>query len=288
MPIAIRPSDRSWRVAYALASTVGSRVAGFVTKCPSLIVEVSRAAIASIGTDSCQRTCESYVHAYPKPWRSASWISSSQRENGGSGRTVTPKSTPASLTRRRERGERRQDAEDDEADPAVTGERERQADEGRSHDDGQRGPRVHEADGRSRIVRPCRGGARERTREGNAGGEAEDGGGGDVAHERQREGEHGGGGAAEDEARRDDPARVLAPEQRAARDPREEPEQERERPDHRCRRLRLSMALEQGHDPVADDHAEAERERVDRSEPVQAHVADEAPAEPLACMPQRA
>ncbi len=63
MPIAIRPSDRSWSVAYALASTVGSRVAGLVTKWPSLIVEVSRAATASIGTDSCQRTCESYVHA---------------------------------------------------------------------------------------------------------------------------------------------------------------------------------------------------------------------------------
>ena len=62
-PMTIRPSDRSWSVAYELASTVGSRVAGFVTKWPSLIVDVSRAAIASIGIDSCQRTCESYVHA---------------------------------------------------------------------------------------------------------------------------------------------------------------------------------------------------------------------------------
>src|SRR6185312_7358972 len=97
MPIAIRPSERSCSVAYALASTVGSRVAGFVTKWPSLIVEVSRAATASIGTDSCHRTCESYVHAYPKPCRSASWISSSQRENGGSGRTVTPKSMSCAL-----------------------------------------------------------------------------------------------------------------------------------------------------------------------------------------------
>src|SRR5439155_2955616 len=88
----MRPSDRSWSVAYELARTVGSRVAGFVTKWPSLIVEVSRAATASIGIDSCQRTCESYVHAYPKPCFSASWMSSSQRENGGSGRTVTPKS----------------------------------------------------------------------------------------------------------------------------------------------------------------------------------------------------
>ena len=40
-----------------------ARVAGFVTKWPSLILEVSRAATASIGTDSCQRTWESYVHA---------------------------------------------------------------------------------------------------------------------------------------------------------------------------------------------------------------------------------
>ena len=44
MPITIRPSERSCSVAYELASTVGSRVAGFVTKWPSLIVEVSRAA----------------------------------------------------------------------------------------------------------------------------------------------------------------------------------------------------------------------------------------------------
>src|SRR5262249_32453755 len=74
---------------------------GFVTKWPSLILDVSRAATASIGTDSCQRTWESYVHAYPKPWRSASWISSSQRENGGSGSTVTPKSIAASPAPRR-------------------------------------------------------------------------------------------------------------------------------------------------------------------------------------------
>src|SRR5690242_3790942 len=98
----MRPFERSWSVAYELASTVGSRVAGFVTKWPSLIFEVSRAATASIGIDSCQRTCESYVHAYPKPWRSASWISSSQRENGGSGRTVTPKSISPSLSWRDE------------------------------------------------------------------------------------------------------------------------------------------------------------------------------------------
>ena len=67
MPIAMRPSERSCSVAYALASTVGSRVPGFVTKWPSLIFDVSRAATASSGIDSCQRTCESYVHAYSNP-----------------------------------------------------------------------------------------------------------------------------------------------------------------------------------------------------------------------------
>ncbi len=67
MPITIRPSERSCSVAYALASTVGSRVAGFVTKWPILIFDVSRAATASSGIDSCQSTCESYVHAYSKP-----------------------------------------------------------------------------------------------------------------------------------------------------------------------------------------------------------------------------
>src|SRR5258707_10769327 len=87
----MRPFERSCSVAYELASTVGSRVPGFVTKWPSLIFDVSRAATASSGIDSCQSTCESYVHAYSKPCFSAIWISSSQRVYGGSGRTVTPK-----------------------------------------------------------------------------------------------------------------------------------------------------------------------------------------------------
>src|SRR5437879_1824047 len=91
MPIAMRPLERSCSVAYELASTVGSRVPGFVTKWPSLIFDVSRAATASSGIDSCQSTCESYVHAYSKPCFSAIWMSSSQRVYGGSGRTVTPK-----------------------------------------------------------------------------------------------------------------------------------------------------------------------------------------------------
>src|SRR5204862_7939893 len=89
-PMTMRPSDRSCSVAYELASTVGSRVAGFVTKWPSLIFDVSRAATASIGIDSCQRTCESYVQADPKPCFSATWIDLSQRWYGGSGSTVTP------------------------------------------------------------------------------------------------------------------------------------------------------------------------------------------------------
>ena len=59
MPITIRPSEMSWSVAYALASTVGSRVPGFVTMCPSLIRSVAAAASASVGVDSCQSTCES-------------------------------------------------------------------------------------------------------------------------------------------------------------------------------------------------------------------------------------
>ena len=59
MPITIRPSEMSWSVAYALASTVGSRVPGFVTMWPSLIRSVAAAASASVGVDSCQSTCES-------------------------------------------------------------------------------------------------------------------------------------------------------------------------------------------------------------------------------------
>src|SRR5438552_7073368 len=64
---------------------------GFVTKWPSLSRSVWAAASASSGNDSCQRMCESYVQPYSKPWRSASWRSSSIRWWGGSGRTVTPK-----------------------------------------------------------------------------------------------------------------------------------------------------------------------------------------------------
>src|SRR6185312_10181413 len=87
----MRPFEMSCSVAYALASTVGSRVPGFVTMWPSLIVDVWSAASASVGIDSCHSTCESYVHAYSKPWLSASFMSSIIRWYGGSGRTVTPK-----------------------------------------------------------------------------------------------------------------------------------------------------------------------------------------------------
>ena len=85
-----------------------------------------------------------------------------------------------------------------------------------------------------------------------------------------------------DEARRDPARRVGPAEQRAAGDAREEAEQERERAGDRGRALRVPVVLEQRHDPVADDHAEAERHRVDRGEPVQPPVAEEAAAEPLA------
>ena len=47
------------------------------------------------------------------------------------------------------------------------------------------------------------------------------------------------------------------------------------------RALRLPVVLEQRHDPVADDDAEPERDRVDGTEPVQAAVAEQAPPAPL-------
>jgi hypothetical protein len=59
MPITIRPFEMSCIVAYQLAVTVGSRIPGFVTKCPSLIRSVRSAATASVAYDSSQRTCES-------------------------------------------------------------------------------------------------------------------------------------------------------------------------------------------------------------------------------------
>src|SRR6478736_2344971 len=87
----MRPSEMSCIVAYRLASTVGSRVPGFVTRCPNFIVDVPWIAIVSWTNDSCQRTCESYVQPISKPFRSPSCINSTSREAGGSGRTVTPK-----------------------------------------------------------------------------------------------------------------------------------------------------------------------------------------------------
>src|SRR5262249_50014472 len=59
--------------------------------CPSLIFDVRSATSAITGNDSCQRTCESYVHPYSKPRCSATCMSSISRVYGGSGRTVTPK-----------------------------------------------------------------------------------------------------------------------------------------------------------------------------------------------------
>src|SRR3954447_1132337 len=103
IPITIRPFEMSCRVAYALARTVGSRVPGFVTMWPSLIFDVRSAAMASVGIDSCQRTCESYVQAYSNPWLSASCMSSIIRWYGGSGRTVTPNESDMRMSLLRQR-----------------------------------------------------------------------------------------------------------------------------------------------------------------------------------------
>ena len=59
MPMTMRPSEMSCSVAYMLATTVGSRVPGFVTMWPSLIRSVAAAASARVGVDSCHSTCES-------------------------------------------------------------------------------------------------------------------------------------------------------------------------------------------------------------------------------------
>src|SRR5690242_17202075 len=205
----MRPSERSCRVAYELASTVGSRVPGFVTKWPSLIFEVSRVATASSGIDSCQSTWESYVHAYSKPCCSAILISSSQRLYGGSGSTVTPKlSIRASLARRRDHGECSEHAERDEADPPVARQREGQPDEGRAGDDQERRPGVDEADrGAGRLgAGVCR--PRERHRERDPRGEADHGGCGYEEDEGQRKREQDRPRAAQHEAR-GDPARGV-------------------------------------------------------------------------------
>src|SRR5215217_7413523 len=53
---------------------------------------------------SCQRMCESKVHAYPKPRSSALFVSSMTRLAGGLVCSVTPKSMPSSLIFPRGRG----------------------------------------------------------------------------------------------------------------------------------------------------------------------------------------
>ena len=79
MPITMRPSEMSWSVAYRLATTVGSRVPGFVTWWPNLIVVVAFAASARTGNESCQSTCESYVQPISNPCCSARTIRSTRR-----------------------------------------------------------------------------------------------------------------------------------------------------------------------------------------------------------------
>jgi len=54
-------------VAYQDAVNVGSRIPGFVTKCRSLMRSVRSAARGRVAYDSCHRTCELYVQAYPNP-----------------------------------------------------------------------------------------------------------------------------------------------------------------------------------------------------------------------------
>ena len=61
MPRSIRPPVISLRVASALAVTVMSRVAGFVTQVPRRISLVPAPMSVSSGYGSCQRTCESNI-----------------------------------------------------------------------------------------------------------------------------------------------------------------------------------------------------------------------------------
>src|SRR6266852_1997888 len=158
MPIAIRPFEMSCIVAYQLAVIVGSRMPGLVTKCPSLIFSVRSAARTSVAYDSCQRMCESYVHAYSKPCRSAYCISSSIRDSGGSGRTVTPKVSMRSIfsrladARNPEQGEGGERAQERKPEPTARRQREGCADERRPDENREDRPRVDEADGRARRI----------------------------------------------------------------------------------------------------------------------------------------
>src|SRR5207244_428911 len=292
-PRALRPSGRSCSVAYVLASTVGSRVPGFVTKCPSLIFDVSCAASASNGPDSCQSTWESYVQPYSKPCSSASLISSRKRAEGGSGRTVTPKLSMEpprgsvehiAGARRRQRRASGEKAEDQEPEATIAGQRERQPDEWRAGDDRERGPAVDEADRGARRVRARVRRADERRCERDPRRETDGSRGGDERCERKRRRERGRSGAAGRQARGDPEARAprVRAQERSAQDAREEAEQERQRACGRRGALRVPVPLEQRDDPVPRDDAERERRGVDRREPIQPRVPEEAPVEPLA------
>ncbi len=63
MPMSIRPPEMSFRVASALAVTVGSLVAGLVTHGPMRIREVAAAIRAKTGYTSCHSTWESHSQA---------------------------------------------------------------------------------------------------------------------------------------------------------------------------------------------------------------------------------
>src|SRR6478752_9045630 len=92
MPHTVRLPYISFSVAKTDAVTVQSRVAGFVTKGPTVTRLVSARIAEWITYGSSHSRCESKVHTWLNPWASASLASCTVRDAGGLVWRTTPKS----------------------------------------------------------------------------------------------------------------------------------------------------------------------------------------------------
>ena len=98
MPQIVRLPYMSFSVANMDAITDQSRVPGFVTIGPIVIVDVSARIRGKITNVSCHSTWESNVHPYPNPAASARFIIATTPVAGGFGCSTTPNSmTPPTL-----------------------------------------------------------------------------------------------------------------------------------------------------------------------------------------------
>ncbi len=92
IPQMVRSPNMSFRVANSEARTVQSRVPGLVTIGPTTTRSVAASIWLKMTNGSCQRTWESKLHTWVKPFCSASLVSSTTRDAGGLVCSTVPKS----------------------------------------------------------------------------------------------------------------------------------------------------------------------------------------------------